>query len=97
MQTTRILIAIDVPTDQLSEVYGDRFSQPGTLQERDLAESLKARLQEFYPANDGYATPVNVTSVVVDTHDSPVENEAVAPISDLDLRGIYAVGVEGVE
>lgn len=88
--TTRILISIDVPTAQLREVYGEGFAQPGSAAENDLDASLSARLEEFYPGfdNEGYATPVTVVAVVVDT-DGP-------DLSLTDLRGVYAVGVEGL-
>lgn len=89
MTTTRILIALDVPTALLVEAYGTAdFAQPGSVHEADLVASLAARLDEFYPGEDGYVTPTSVTSVVVDT-DGP-------ELSLADLRGVYGVGIDGV-
>lgn len=87
--TVRILVALDVPADQLQEVYPDLSALFGSHHHAaDLAESVSARLSEFYPANDGYVTPLVVTAVAVDSD--------CRPISEADLRGLYEVGVEGV-
>lgn len=84
MQTTRILVAIDVDSTALAAEYNGGFDHT------DLAASVVARLDEFYP-NNGYIVPTAVTAVVVE------DNSPVTRIHEADLRGVYEVGVEGVQ
>lgn len=84
MSLTRILVAIDVDTDELTSEYEGRG-----VDGDDLDATLVARLSEFYPAADGYLVPKFVTAVIVDEGDLDHTDRQT-------LRGIYEVGVEGV-
>lgn len=85
MSRTRILVAIDVDTADLVAEYQGRG-----IDGDDLHDTLVARLSEFYPGEDGYIVPQSVTAVIVDEGDF-------ANITRPDLRGIYEVGVGGLD
>lgn len=95
--TVRILVALDVPAADLRDSYGltdlTALFSADSNQARDLQASLQARLDEFYPGQDGYVTHTSVVAVAVDS-DGPGVLES---LSENDLRGIYSVGIEGTD